>query len=108
MGATPPPGQTQGLLYRLIYLYMAWFESELEKVAILAIQDRGTLWESGEHFDQKIYALKKIEICHDLRTFETIFRLNVGNILDDWDRLRIIYLFFFCFSDCIFHLFSFW
>ena len=27
--------------------------SELEKVAILAIQDRGTLWESGEHFYQK-------------------------------------------------------
>ena len=26
--------------------------AELRKVAILAIQDQGTLWESGEHFDQ--------------------------------------------------------
>ena len=44
----------------------------------------------------KIYAVfSNFEICHDLRTFETIFRLNVGNILDDWDRLRIIDLLFF-------------
>ena len=78
--------------------------AELKKVTILAIQDRGTLWGSGEHFYQKsMHFLFKFEICHDLCTFETIFRLNVGNILDDWDRLRIIY-FFFCFLGCIYFL----
>ena len=58
----------------------------------------GTLWGSGEHFYQKSMHFFKFEICHDLHTFETIFRLNVGNILDDWDRLRIIYLFFLLFK----------
>ena len=28
---------------------------KLKKAAILAIQDRGTLWKSGEHVDQKCF-----------------------------------------------------
>ena len=31
---------------------LALYATELKKVAILAIQDRGTFWESGEHVDQ--------------------------------------------------------
>ena len=60
-------------------------------------------------FLPKNYAIfSNFEICHDLCTFETIFRLNVGNILDDWDRLRILYLFSFAFWVVFFPLFSFW
>ena len=36
----------------------------------------------------EIYAgLSNFGICRDLRTFEIIFRLNVGKILNDWEKL---------------------
>ena len=53
-------------------------DAELRKVVILAIQDRGTLWESGEHVDQIAMFFLFFFICRNLRTFETIFRLSVG------------------------------
>ena len=50
----------------------AW-ASELKKVAILAIQDWGTLWESGEHFYQKtmqfFQILRYVNIYTLLRPF---------------------------------------
>ena len=51
----------------------------------------------GTFLPKNYTVLLNFEICHNLCTFETIFRLNVGNILDYWDRLRIIYLFFIAF-----------
>ena len=75
---------------------------------LLAIQDWGAIWESGEHFDQKFYAdLSNFGICRDLCTFETIFRLNVGNISDDWGILGNIdskVLLFGCIFPIIFYL----
>ena len=39
-------------------------------------------------FLPEIYAgLSNFGICRDLRTFEIIFRLNVGKILNDWEKL---------------------
>ena len=39
-------------------------------------------------FLPEIYAgLSKFGICRDLSTFEIIFRLNVGKILNDWEKL---------------------
>ena len=35
-------------------------QAELKKIANLANQVRGTLWESGEHFDQIFTQLRKI------------------------------------------------
>jgi len=59
-------------------------------------------------FLPEIYTgLLNFGICRDLRTFEIIFKLNVGKILNDWEKLGNIdlkILLFVCISPFNFYM----